>query len=186
CVVLVAGSVFVALGYVSTAVETALVHLAATDDLTAIRVLFELQARIPVVFAAAAFTAATAIAGGKARLLPRPVAVAGLALAALFAAGAVLSLVGPVAGDASPIGPALLRAWMLTLSIGVHCYERIPAWPDPEASHRCASALPRGGEQRHGAAREHIARVSTKRPCGRAFRVPCTSRRRPLSRGCRS
>ena len=59
-VVLVAGSVFVALGYVSTAAETALVHLAATEDLTAIRVLFELQARIPVVFAAAAFTAATA------------------------------------------------------------------------------------------------------------------------------
>jgi hypothetical protein len=120
CVVLVAGSVFVALGYVSTAAETALVHLAATEDLTAIRVLFELQARIPVVFAAAAFTAATAIAGGTARLLSRPVAAAGLALAAVFAVGAVLSVVGPAAGEGSPIGPVLFLAWMLTLSLGVH------------------------------------------------------------------
>jgi hypothetical protein len=79
--VLVAGTVFVAVGYVSTAAETALVHAAATGDLVAIRVLFELQARTPVVFGAAAFTAATAIAAGNARLLPRPVAAAGLALA---------------------------------------------------------------------------------------------------------
>ena len=43
-----------------------------------------------------------------------------LALAAVFAVGAVLSVVGPAAGEGSPIGPVLFLAWMLTLSIGVH------------------------------------------------------------------
>jgi hypothetical protein len=120
--VLAAGTAFIALGYASTATETALVHIAATGDLTAIRVLFELQARIPVVFVAAAFTAATALAADKARLLPRAVAAAGLALAALFAAGAVFSLTGAATSDTSPIGPLLFLVWTLTLSIGAHRY----------------------------------------------------------------
>ena len=126
CVVLVAGSVFVALGYVSTAAETALVHLAVTEDLTAIRVLFELQARIPVVFAAAASMASTAIAGGTARRPSRPVAAAGLALAAVFVVGAVLSVVRPAAGEGSPIGP-----WRRS-SVDAHAqYRGSPPPPEP-------------------------------------------------------
>ena len=115
--VLVAGTVLIALGFVSTALETALIHVAPVGNVIAIQVLTELQARIPVVFAIAAFTAATAIAMGEAHLLPRLVVVAGVVLAAVFALGAVLSLLASAAGDSSLLGPLLFVAWMIVLSV---------------------------------------------------------------------
>jgi len=60
--VLVSGTVFAVLGLVSTAAETALVRVAGTGVGSAVLTLFELQAKVPIVFAVTAFTGASALA----------------------------------------------------------------------------------------------------------------------------
>ncbi len=118
--VIVSGSVFVALGMVSTAAETALLVVAGSGQPAAVLVLFELQARVPVVFAVAAFTAATALAVRRSGLFPSWLGVLGLVAAGVFLGGAALSVLAPVgAGDSSPVGPALFAAWLLVLCSGL-------------------------------------------------------------------
>lgn len=117
--VLVSGAVFVALGLVSTAAETALVRVADTGEHAAVLMLFELQAAVPVVFAVTAFTSASALAVLRTRLLPRWLGVGGLGATAVFLIGAVLSIFGTAEGESSPLGPALFLAWMLVLCIGL-------------------------------------------------------------------
>jgi hypothetical protein len=115
----VSGTVFVALGLVSTATETALVRVVGTGERAAVLVLFELQAAVPVVFAVTAFTGTTALALLRTRLLPRWLGVGGLGASAVFLLGAVLSIFGAAEGESSPFGPALFIAWMFVLCIGL-------------------------------------------------------------------
>ena len=117
--VLVSGTVFVALGLVSTAAETALVRVADTGERAAVLMLFELQAAVPVVFAVTAFASAIALAVLRTRLLPRWLGVAGLGASAVFLIGAVLSIFGTAEGESSSLGPTLFLAWMFVLCIGL-------------------------------------------------------------------
>ncbi len=116
---LVSGTVFVALGLVSTAAETALVRVADAGERAAVPTLFELQAAVPVVFAVTAFTGTTALALLRTRLLPRWLGVAGLGASTVFLIGAALSVFGAAEGESSPFGPGLFIAWMLVLCIGL-------------------------------------------------------------------
>lgn len=118
-VVLASGVLFVATGLVSTAAETALVQVAGAGEPAAVLVLFELQARVPVVFAATAFLAATSAAALRTSLLPRWLGRTGLGLFVLFLVGAVLSLVGPAEGESLPVGPAVFLVWMTVLCSGL-------------------------------------------------------------------
>jgi hypothetical protein len=117
--VLVSGTVFVVLGLVSTAAETAMVRVAKTGERAAVLTLFELQATVPIVFAVTAFTGATALALLRTRLLPRWLGIVGLAASAVFLLGAVLSIFGTAERESSPFGPLMFLAWMLLLCIGL-------------------------------------------------------------------
>ena len=117
--VLASGAVFVALGLVSTAAETALVRVADTGDPAAVLTLFELQATVPVVFAVTALTGTIALAVLRTRLLPRWLGFAGLGVTAVFLIGAVISVFGTAEGESSPLGPALFLSWMFVLCIGL-------------------------------------------------------------------
>jgi hypothetical protein len=117
--VLASGTVFVALGLVSTAAETALVRVADAGEGAAVLVLFELQAKVPVVFAVTAFTGAISLAVLRTRLLPRWLGVTGLSATPVFLIGAVISIFGTAEGESSPVGPALFLVWMFVLCIGL-------------------------------------------------------------------
>jgi hypothetical protein len=117
--VLASGTVFVALGLVSTAAETALIRVADAGERAAVLTLFELQAKVPVVFAVTALTGATALAILRTRLLPRWLGIAGLGAMVLFLIGAVMSILGTAEGESSPFGPALFLTWMVVLCIAL-------------------------------------------------------------------
>lgn len=117
--VLVSGTVFVTLGMVSTAAETALVRVADTGERAAVVALFELQAVIPIVLSVTAFTFASAFVALRTRLLPRWLGLVGLVASGLFLVGSVLSIFGNAAGESSPFGPVLFLVWILLLCIGL-------------------------------------------------------------------
>ena len=108
----VAGAVFIAMGLVSNAAETALF---STDgrELVAIEVLDGLQRRIPNVLAAAMLGGALAPAFLRGALAWRWVGFASVAAAALFFLGYVFGVVGsnPESG-ASVFGVAIFVIWM--------------------------------------------------------------------------
>lgn len=114
---LVAGTVFLALGFVSTAAETALVGVAGRHELGAVAALDELQGRTPVVWAVTALVATVSLAARATGFLPRWLGGAGLGLAAVFLLASVSSLLGrSVEGGGSLVGVALFTAWVLALS----------------------------------------------------------------------
>ena len=118
--VLVAGTVFLAMGLVSTAAETALVGVADRGEPGAVDALNQLQGRTPVVWAVTAV--ATAISMGIVRtgLLWRWLGMTGLVVAVVFLVGSIASLVGrDVEGGYSLIGVGLFIVWMLALSTGL-------------------------------------------------------------------
>lgn len=117
--VLASGVLFVAMGLVSTATETALIRLADAGEPATVQLLFELQQLIPVVFAVTAFAAATSLAVLRTGLLPRWLGYTGLGAAVLFLIGAALSIVGSAEGESLPVGPAIFLAWILVLCIGL-------------------------------------------------------------------
>ena len=108
----VAGGVFIAMGLVSNAAETALF---STDgsELVAIEVLDGLQRRIPNVLAAAMLGGALAPAFLRGALAWRWVGFASIVAAALFFLGYVFGVVGssPESG-ASVFGVAIFVLWM--------------------------------------------------------------------------
>lgn len=117
--VLAGGVLVVAMGLISTAVETALIRLADAGEPAAVLVLFELQALIPVVFAITVFTGATATAVLRTGLVPRWIGLTGLGVAVVFLIGAVLSIVLSADGESSPLGPAVFMTWMVVLCGGL-------------------------------------------------------------------
>jgi hypothetical protein len=117
--VLVAGSVFLALGFMSTAAETALVGVADSNEPGAVDALNQLQGRTPVVWAVTALATTVSLAILRTGLLWRWLGISGLVLAAVFLLASISSLVGRgVEGGYSLIGVGLFIVWMLALSAG--------------------------------------------------------------------
>lgn len=114
---LVAGTAFITLGFMSTAAETALVGVADSHDPGAVDALNELQGRTPVVWAVAALATAISLATLRTGLLPRWLGIGGLVLAGIFLLASISSLVGrAVEGGYSLIGVTLFIVWMLVLT----------------------------------------------------------------------
>jgi hypothetical protein len=118
--VLAAGLLFVAMGLVSTAAETALVAVADTNEAAAISALNQLQGRVPVVLAIAALAATIALAILRTGLLWRWLGYASMLAAVVFLLGFVFSVLGSAPEERSSIyGIAAFIVWMLLLAVGL-------------------------------------------------------------------
>lgn len=118
--VLVAGTLFLALGFVSTAAETALVGVAEGNEPGAVDALNQLQGRTPVVWAVTALAVAVSVAILRTGLWWRWLGVSGLVLAGVFLLASISNLVGrDVEGGYSLIGVGLFVVWLLALSAGL-------------------------------------------------------------------
>jgi hypothetical protein len=118
--VAISGGVFVAMGFASTAAETALIGVAGTNQPAAVLALDELQGRIPVVWTITALVAALSLTIWRTGLVRRWLGVAGLVAAAVFLLGSVFSVLGPTPeGGSSLVGVALFIVWMLAVSAGL-------------------------------------------------------------------
>jgi hypothetical protein len=116
----ISGGVFVAMGFVSNAAETALIWVADADQPAAVLALDQLQGRIPVVWAITALVAALSLAMWRSRLVGRWLGVAGLVAAAVFLVGSVFSVLGRTPeGGSSLVGVGLFIVWMLAMSLGL-------------------------------------------------------------------
>jgi hypothetical protein len=115
--VTVSGGVFVAMGFVSNAAETALIWVADANQPAAVLALDELQGRTPVVWTITALLAALSLAIFRTGLVGRWLGVAGLVAAAIFLLGSIFSVLGPAPeGSSSLVGVGLFIVWMLALS----------------------------------------------------------------------
>lgn len=118
--VLVAGTVFLVLGFVSTAAETALVGVADSNEPGAVDALNQLQGRTPVVWAVTVLAVAVSVAILRTGLLWRWLGITGLVLAGVFLLASISNLVGRgVEGGYSLIGVGLFVVWMLALAAGL-------------------------------------------------------------------
>jgi hypothetical protein len=116
--VAVCGAVFVAIGFVSQAAETALVHVADQGDSSAVLALNELQGRTPVVWTIVALTASASGGAMRAGLVPRWFGLAGLGAAAVFLLGSMFSILGRgTEGSSSLFGVGLFVLWMLVFAV---------------------------------------------------------------------
>lgn len=114
----VIGALFVTLGFMSQAAETALVGAAGAGDLSAVLALNQLQGRTPIVWSIAALTAVVSLSALRTALVPKWLGVGGLAAAGVFALGSIFSVLGrSVEGSASLFGPVLFIGWMLVLAV---------------------------------------------------------------------
>jgi hypothetical protein len=115
--VAISGGVFVAMGFVSNAAETALIGVAEANQPAAVLALNELQGRTPVVWTISALVGALSLAIWRSRLVGRWLGVAGLVAAAVFLLGSIFSVLGRAPeGGSSLVGVGLFIAWMLALS----------------------------------------------------------------------
>ncbi|MFU8854964.1 hypothetical protein ACNAW0_28945 [Micromonospora sp. SL1-18] len=116
--VAISGAVFVTLGFVSQAAETALVGAADAGDLSAVLALNQLQGRMPVVWSITALTAAVSLSALRTGLLAKWLGVGGLVAAGVFALGSTFSVLGRgVEGNSSLFGVGLFIVWMLLLAV---------------------------------------------------------------------
>jgi hypothetical protein len=114
------GSVFVAMGFLSAAAETALVGAAADGQAAAVDALNQLQGRTPVVWASAALTASIYLAARHDGLMARWLGVATGVLAVVFLLAGMSSFVGrSVEGPYSLIGVGLFIVWMVAVSVSL-------------------------------------------------------------------
>jgi hypothetical protein len=115
--VLVAGIVFEAMGFVSTAAETALIGVVDENESAAVLALFHLQGRVPVIFAITALAATISLAVLRTRLLGRWLGVAGLISALVFLLGSIFSVLGDTPEESSSLfGVGVFVVWMVLLS----------------------------------------------------------------------
>jgi hypothetical protein len=116
----ISGGVFVAMGFVSNAAETALIWVADANQPAAVLALNELQGRTPVVWTITALVAALSLAIQRTNLVGRWLGVAGLIAAAIFLLGSIFSVLGRTPeGNASLVGVGLFIVWLLLFSIGL-------------------------------------------------------------------
>jgi len=115
--VAISGGIFVAMGFVSTAAETALIAVADSDQPAAVLALDQLQGRIPVVWAITALVAVLSLAIQRTSLVWRWLGSVGLVEAVIFLLGSVFSVLGRTPeGSSSLVGVGLFIVWMLMLS----------------------------------------------------------------------
>lgn len=115
--VLVAGVVFLAMGFVSTAAETALVGVADSNEPAAVLALNHLQGHTPVVWAITALAATISLAILRTDLAWRWLGIAGLIAAVVFLLGSIFSVLGQTPeGNSSLVGVGIFIVWMLGLS----------------------------------------------------------------------
>ncbi|NUR72193.1 MAG: DUF4386 family protein [Hamadaea sp.] len=113
--VAVTGAVFVALGFLSQAAETALTNV---SDPSAVLALNQLQGRTPNVWAITALTAVMSSAAWRTRLVPKWLAIAGFVAAGVFALGAFFSVFGrEVEGNSSLFGVGLFVVWLFVVAV---------------------------------------------------------------------
>jgi hypothetical protein len=118
--VAISGGVFVAMGLVSTAAETALIGVADSNQPAAVVALDQLQGRTPVVWTITALVAALSLAIQRTGLVRRWLGVGGVVAAAIFLLGSIFSILGRTPeGSSSLLGVGLFIVWMLVLSAGL-------------------------------------------------------------------
>ena len=116
--VAVSATVFVSMGFGSTAAETALANV--SDEPAAVLALNQLQGRVPVVWAFTAVAASTGWAILRSGLLWRWFGYVSLAAAAVFLLGSIFSVLGPTPeGRSSIYGIGLSMLWTLLLGVGL-------------------------------------------------------------------
>jgi hypothetical protein len=116
----ISGGVFVAMGFVSNAAETALIGVADSNQPAAVLALDQLQGRTPIVWTITALVAVVSLAIQRTGLVWRWLGVAGLAAAAIFLLGSVFSVLGRTPeGSSSLVGVGVFIVWMLVLSVGL-------------------------------------------------------------------
>ena len=116
----ISGGVFVAMGFVSNAAETALIWVADANQPAAVLALNQLQGRTPIVWIITALVAALSLVIWRTGLAWRWLGVTGLGAAAVFLLGSVFSVLGPTPeGGSSLVGVGLFIAWMLALSLSL-------------------------------------------------------------------
>jgi hypothetical protein len=118
--VAVSGGVFVAMGFVSNAAETALVGVAEGNRPAAVLALDQLQGRTPIVWTITALVAALSLAIYRTGLVWRWLSLVGFGATAIFLLGSVFSVLGRTPeGSSSLIGVGIFIVWMLALSVGL-------------------------------------------------------------------
>jgi hypothetical protein len=116
----ISGGVFLAMGFVSNAAETALLGVADSNEPAAVLALNYLQGRTPVIWTVTALVAVISLAIHRTSLVWRWLGVAGLVAAAIFLLGSVFSVLGRTPeGNSSLIGVGIFIVWMLVLSAGL-------------------------------------------------------------------
>lgn len=135
----VSAAAFVAMGFLSSAAETALIDVADSHENAAVLALNELQARTPIVWTSVALVAAVSLAIHRTGLVWRWLGMAGFIAAAIFLVGSILSTVGRTPeGNSSLFGVGLFIVWMLVLGVallraepnGAGAAQTSPASPD--------------------------------------------------------
>jgi hypothetical protein len=112
----ISGGVFLAMGFVSNAAETALIAVADGNQPAAVLALNQLQGRTPVVWTITALVAAFSLSIYRTGLVWHWLGVA----AALFLVGSVFSVLGQTPeGSSSLVGVGVFIVWMLVLSAGL-------------------------------------------------------------------
>jgi hypothetical protein len=118
--VAISGGIFVAMGFVSTAAETALLGVADSNQPTAVLALDQLQGRTPVVWTITALVTVLSLAIQRTGLAGRWLGVVGLVTAAIFLLGSIFSVLGRTPeGSSSLLGVGLFIVWMLVFSAGL-------------------------------------------------------------------
>jgi len=116
----ISGGVFVAMGFVSNAAETALLGVADSNQPAAVLALEQLQGRTPIVWTITALVTVLSLAIHRTRLVWRWLGVAGLIAAAVFLVGSVFSVLGRTPEQRSSlVGVGVFIGWMLLLSGGL-------------------------------------------------------------------
>jgi hypothetical protein len=139
--VVISGGVFVAMGFVSTAAETALIGVADSDQPAAVLALDQLQGRTPIVWTITALVAVLSLAIQRTGLVWRWLGVVGLLAAVIFLLGSVVSVLGRTPEqNSSLVGIGLFIVWMLVLSAGLWRSAASSIYPRP-SSVRFAESL---------------------------------------------
>jgi hypothetical protein len=116
----VSGGVFVAMGFVSNAAETALIGVADSNQPAAVLALDQLQGRTPIVWTITALVTVVSLAIQRTGLVWRWLGTAGLIAAVIFLLGSVFSVLGRTPeGSSSLLGVGLFIVWTLLLSAGL-------------------------------------------------------------------
>jgi hypothetical protein len=119
-VLLAIGVVFIAMGFVSSTAETALVAVADSNQPAAIDALNQLQGRVPNVLVTAALSATVALAAFRVGLVWRWLGYVSAVAAVVFGLGFVFGVVGRTPeGGSSIFGIAAFIVWMLLVTAGL-------------------------------------------------------------------